>query len=637
MKKVNSKVFESNFGKFTNILRHQGAAANYKELHYLIVIPIFFILFYLWFYFRVDTKLIYQYQEPIFFFNSRFFHEHLIYPGGLADYTAAFLAQLYYFPWAGALMITIFAGLTTLFTGWLIKKIGPETKREIISFLPALLLLACHSQYEFLLSFTVGYLLALLFSFLYIRLVPENQIIRFLVCFLSSILLYFLAGGAFFLFVLLCCLYELLRSRRYIFSVLIILSSFVLPYLAASFIFLVGMQKAYVHLLPFEYVNKKIYLLHIALYTFYPIVLIVRGVIDFINLKRVKSVKRSLLTSWVSRVGLRFNMILQIVVLIILLGVTASLSYEKVQKDQLLVDYYARCHDWQQVLETVKSASRLDLRMIFQANRALYHLGLLSSDMFALPQIWGTRGLLIPADAGFKYPLQNSCFYFDLGHVNEAEHWAHESMSIRGETGWTLEQLALVNIVKGEFDVAHVFISKLNQTLLFRRKANQLRQLWKDSTRLSSDFRILAMRSHMPNPRYDFIYYSDYSDVALERILNNKPSHKMAFEYLMAFYLLSGNLAQFVGETARLKDLGYTDIPRHYQEALVLYIAVSGNRSLTSLEGYKISAKTIARFKDFQDILKKFRGNKNLARNELYKNHGNTYWFYSIYYKPKEK
>jgi len=634
MKKVNLEVLKSHLWKSVDILRGHIDAADYKKFYYLIVTPIFFIFFYLWFHFRVDPKLIYQYQEPIFFFNARFFHEHLLYPGGLTDYIAAFLAQLYYFPWIGALMLTIFAILATFLTRWLIQNTGAKIKGDIIFFLPALLLLACHSQYEFLLNFTIGYLLVLLFSFLYIRFKPENQVIRFLIYFLSSLLLYFLVGGAFFLFVLLCGLFELLLARRYILGFLIILSSVGLPYLAASFIFLVSMRKAYIYLLPFDYINKKIYLLHIALYVFYPLGLIV---IAFMNLKKVKAVKRNLLTSLRSRVGPRLNMILQVIVLIFLIAVTAFLSYEKVQKDQLMVGHYAQCHEWQQVLETVKGTSRLNLEMIFQANRALYHLGLLSSYMFALPQIWGTHGLILTEDDGFKYPLLNSDFYFYLGHINEAERWAHESMSIRGETGWTLEQLALINIVKGEEDVANVFISKLNQSLLFKEKANKLRKLLNDNSRLLRDPNILNIRSRMLHPEHDFVYYSDYPDVTLERILNNKPSNKMAFEYLMSFYLLSGNLVQFEKGIARLKSLGYTKIPKHYQEALLLYIAISGKREFPSLRGYKINKKIIERFKNFQNVLKKHHGNKNLARKELYKSYRDTYWFYSLYYKPKEQ
>ncbi len=612
------------------------SSAEYNKFYYLIVNAIFFICFFLWFWLRVDPKIIYQYQEPIFFFNVRFFHEFLLYPGGVVDYISAFLAQFYYFPWIGSMMVTVFAILTTYLTRWLIQNTGAKIKGDIISFLPALLLLACHSKYEFLLNYTIGFLLALLFSFLYIRFVPKNQVTRFLIYILSSLLLYFLVGGAFFLFVLLCGLFELLLARRYILGVLIILSSIGLPYLAASFIFLVSMQKAYIYLLPFDYINEKTYLLRVALYAFYPLILIVQGIITLLNLKKVKTVKRNLLTSLRSRVGSRLNMTLQVIVLIFLLAVTAFLSYEEIQKDQLMVDHYAQCHEWQQVLETVKGTSRLDLEMIFQANRAFYHLRLLSSDMFALPQIWGTHGLLMTQDDGFVHPLQNSDFYYDLGHINEAEHWAHEAMSIRGETGWTLEQLALVSIVKGEIDAAHVFISKLNQSLLFRKNANQLRQLLNDNTKFSRDPNILDIRSRMPNPEHDFIYYSVSPDITLEGILNNNPSNKMAFEYLMAFHLLSGNLGKFANEIVRLKDLGYTKIPRHYQEALLLYFTVSGKRGLPSLEGYKMNGEIVERFKNFQNILKKFRGDKSLARNELYKYHGNTYWFYALYYRPKE-
>ncbi|MGD0339559.1 MAG: DUF6057 family protein [Bacteroidota bacterium] len=612
------------------------SSAEYNKFYYLIVNAIFFICYFLWFWFQVDPKIIYQYQEPVFFYNIRFFNEHLLYPGGVVDYISAFLAQFYYFTWIGSMMVTVFAILTTYLTRWLIQNTGTKIKGDIISFLPALLLLACHSQYEFLLNFTIGFLLALLFSFLYIRFMPKIQVTRFLIYILSSLLLYFLVGGAFFLFVILCGLFELLLARRYILGVLIILSSVGLPYLAASFIFLVSMRLAYIYLLPFDYINEKIYLLRIALYAFYPLILIVQGVITFLNLKKVKAVERNRLTSLRSRVGPRLNMTLQVIVLIFLLAVTAFLSYEEGQKDQLMVDHYAQSHEWQQVLETVKGTSRLDLEMIFQANRAFYHLGLLSSDMFDLPQIGGTHGLFMTQDDGFIYPLQNSDFYFDLGFINEAEHWAHEAMSIRGETGWTLERLALVSIVKGEIDAAHVFISKLNQSLLFRRNANQLRQLLNDTTKFSRYPNILDIRSRMPHPEHDFIYYTVSPDITLEGILKNSPSNKMAFEYLMAFHLLNGNLGKFVNEIVYLKDLGYTNIPRHYQEALLLYFAVSGKSDLPSLEGYKINGEIIKRFKNFQDILRKFHGDKNLARNELYKYHGNTYWFYTLYYRPKE-
>lgn len=632
MGKSNLKVSKSFFRKSSDIIKRHIDAAEYKNYYYWIVTGIFFVFFLLWLQFRVDPKLIYQYQEPIFFFNARFFHEHLLYPGGLTDYISAFLAQLYYFPWVGAFMLTIFARMVTFFTRLLIQKTGAKLKADIISFFPALLLLACHSQYEFPLNFTIGYLLALLFSILYIRFMPENKVFRFLIYFLSSLLLYFLVGGAFFLFVLLCGIFELLIARRYILGSLIILSSIGLPYLAASFIFLVSMRNAYIYLLPFDYINKKIYLLLLVLYAYYPLVLIIRGLM---NLKKVKGVKLNMLTSLKSPLGPHLNKVLRIVVLIILLVATAFLSYEKIQKKQLMVYHYTQCRKWDQVLKTVNSTPQLNFKMIFQANRALYHLGLLSSDMFSLPQIWGTYGLFMTEDAGFRYPLQNSYFYFDLGHINEAEHWAHESMSIRGETGWTLEQLALVNIVKGEGDVANVFISKLNQSLVFRRNANQLRRLLNDNNRSSDYPNILDIRSRIPED--DFIYYVDFPVATLEAILNDNPYNKMAFEYLMAFHLLSGNLGQFVEEIVRLKDLGYTEIPEHYQEALLLYIALSGKREFLSLKGYKINSKIVERFKNFQEILRKFHNDKSLARNELYRYHRNTYWFYSLYYKPKEQ
>jgi len=134
----------------------------------------------------------------------------------------------------------------------------------------------------------------------------------------------------------------------------------------------------------------------------------------------------------------------------------------------------------------------------------------------------------------------------------------------------------------------------------------------------------------------DFIYYTYMPDLTLKRILENRPDNRMAFEYLMAYYLLSGQLNDFVRELPHLKFLGYEKIPRHFEEAILLYIGLRGEITKALPEGFGISNRTIQRFQHYQQIYSSSKDKKMAAIHELKKYYGSTYWFYAMYLKPRE-
>ena len=73
---------------------------------------IFFILFYLYLWLEVDPRLIYHgggmiTNFPVFFRGWVFFQQFIAYPGGPVEYLSAFLSQLFYYSWAGALIVTL--------------------------------------------------------------------------------------------------------------------------------------------------------------------------------------------------------------------------------------------------------------------------------------------------------------------------------------------------------------------------------------------------------------------------------------------------------------------------------------------------------------------------------------------------
>ena len=101
----------------------------------------------------------------------------------------------------------------------------------------------------------------------------------------------------------------------------------------------------------------------------------------------------------------------------------------------------------------------------------------------------------------------------------------------------------------------------------------------------------------------------------------------MAFEYLMAWYLLTGQLDKFIENLDRLDDFDYSEIPRHYEEAILIYEVLTDSK--VDLKGRQICNKTYQRARDFSSISNKFRGrNEVTAMRATAPYFGDTYFFY---------
>jgi hypothetical protein len=102
----------------------------------------------------------------------------------------------------------------------------------------------------------------------------------------------------------------------------------------------------------------------------------------------------------------------------------------------------------------------------------------------------------------------------------------------------------------------------------------------------------------------------------------------MAFEYLMAHYLLNWELDKFIENLPRLDDFGYKEIPRHYQEAIVLYTSQTGK--YIDLGGRQIDQETIDQYNELIRI-GKLLDDKDAARKVLAPVFGRTYFYYYVF------
>ena len=607
---------------------------------------IFFLLFYLYVLSHIDPRLIYHGHGiipfPIFFRGVEFFKGFLVYPGGLIEYISAFLSQFYYFHYFGSFIITIVIVLISLMTGKFITSFGGTRFRSII-YVPALFLLIEYNRYFHCLDAMLVLLVSLFFLWIYLLIAHRRIIFRITIFLISSFILYYIAGGISLLYALLCGIFEFLIKRNYLICLFYIFLALLIPYTAYMYVFEISITDAYTRVLP---IHPESYLRESNiiwfLYIFFPLSAL------WLQFWRLFVKKQSRRKS--SKIPLRYEadrtsfgknfpnyskisklkFLYESLFLLFVAAGVVFFSFNKNENIKLRINYFSSQEMWNHVL---KEAQRLpdesyNLLVTHDVNKALYYTGRLPYDMFSYPQ--DVRALLT---LSFFSPSSEATFlfadlprisdtFFRLGFINHAEHAAYEAMEIIGEYPAILQQLFLINIVKRKPETAKIFLNALSKDLIFSNRAKRyLRHLDEDPF-MSTDKQVQHIRSVMLVTDYD----KDLDlGIMLQSLQYNK-QNQMAFEYMMAYYLLSYRLDKIVQNIHRLNDFNYPDIPRHYEEAVLIYMDITGRK--VDLHGRKINTNTVRKFQRFCDIVDRYNNNRNAGLAAVTKEFGDSYFSY---------
>ena len=104
----------------------------------------------------------------------------------------------------------------------------------------------------------------------------------------------------------------------------------------------------------------------------------------------------------------------------------------------------------------------------------------------------------------------------------------------------------------------------------------------------------------------------------------------MAFEYLMACYLITGRPDKIAASMGRLKEFAYDGVPTLYEEATLVYLGSKGQR--VDLNKFNIKRKTIDRYVEFVKLRNSLRPeNRQIVLNRLISKFGSSYFFYSTF------
>jgi hypothetical protein len=133
---------------------------------------------------------------------------------------------------------------------------------------------------------------------------------------------------------------------------------------------------------------------------------------------------------------------------LVLFAAVALFSPDREVRSGLLIRHHMHGGKWNAVLGEALKNPGYDRSAAFLVNRALERLGVLGEELFKHSQTWGLDGLIPLKEQALAAAMDYSDLWFELGDVNEAEHWAHEAWTQKGETPAVLERLAQVNSIK---------------------------------------------------------------------------------------------------------------------------------------------------------------------------------------------
>jgi len=596
-----------------------GGNRRWLEVIPILLFAIAVVLTLVW----LDPELQYQARAPVFYFERSFLRDFLSRPGGPLEWLATFLLQWYSWPWPAVLITAAVIGLSGAAAFGFLTALRRE-KTLHLSLATLVPLVALQSRYyDPALELSLALALVWLVLAAYARWPLKRTGGQILVVCGLAALVYYLAGGFLLLLAALSVIFELRPPQpRWTVALAWLAGAVAIPWIAHQLPGASGLRAAYLQSLwlrPFP--------MAAALYGAGVIVALLLWLRSWGHLRPG--------ARWASRLpassGLRLGLVISLIL------VAAWTTRNPHRQALLLVDYHARRQDWPAVLAQVPKldltgirANQIPAALItayLDIRRALYHTGRLSDELFALPCPSGLP-LLPTTGQGFYWCIPASELLLELGHVNYAEHWAHEALEIKGERPEILKTLATINQLLDRPKAARVFLSRLarnpRQASWARRR---LAQLEADPSG-EHDPRVRQLRSVMVKRDHPSAYLD--AETLLREALAANPHNRMAYEYLMAHHLLNLQLDPAIRLMSRSADVGLVSLPRHYEEAWLLLEHLQPTNS-PALPNLAISQAARERFQAFEERSSRLRNDRSQLRAALETDQADTFWFYYLF------
>jgi hypothetical protein len=570
---------------------------------------LFGIVVWLFFTFFYSSHLHYQEQFQLFLFTSDYWSDLMSCPGGLADYIGTFLTQFYYYAWLGALIIACLLVLLQQQIYRITQKIRTEPLLYPLTFIPSLLFwsLLCDESYLLASLVAVHLILVAVQLCFYIR----RPWFRIGYAAVVLLLLYWLAGGAFWiaalLFVLLefACFNQFTRLQWTLFLLVVVACVVVPPFIAKQFLFY-SLSRLWWGIC----YNRYPVISPIPLLVAWSSLILIPLLFRFVS---VKSLKPNTTLIW---------FLLEVLVLAISGHWLMQRSVDWSKESVMAYDYSVRMEQWNKVIAMADRKTPDSPLSVACLNLALCQQGKLNDTMFRYFQN-GPEGLLPGFQRDFTVPMIVGEIYYHLGFLNTSMRYVFEAMEAIPDykkSSRAIKRMAEVNLLNGEYKVAEKYLRLLQHTLFYSRWATETLKCLGNETLIDRNPAWAQLRKYRITD--DFLFSEQQKDQMLGLLFVHCKTNRIAYEYLIAYTLLSKDLTRFVQYFPLGKELGYSSIPVHYQEALLAFWAGSG-RNLSEFP-WPVSQAVGQQFTNYVR-LSTAGGYAETQIRDLY---SQTYWYY---------
>ena len=440
----------------------------------------------------------YQEQYQLFLFDSTYVWEIVRQPGGVADLLGRFCTQFFLFAWVGAFIIALLLSAVQLLT---LRLINVQWLYGL-SFVPSFLLWLYLLDENALMSGVWAILLTLFAAWCIVRL--TSGWVRRILLIIAIPILYILVGPV--------CL----------------------P-IPADGLWLGIHYHRYPTVFPWLLWGAAL------------------SVWVFIAL-RITPFAAKESTSLSHREGLGVGLFLLVALVMgIFVWKNANFKAEKVMQ----YDFMACHQQWNRILQTVNAETPNNQIGVTVQNLALGIRGMLSERLFDYHQN-ALLGLLPDVKEDATSPMPTAEAFYQLGMIYVAQRTvfeAQESILDFQKSGRCYKRLAQTNLILGSYEVDRKYLTALQKTLFYRDWDNETLPLLGNEEAIAKHPEYGRLRQFVCSDDY---YFSDHvtSDM-LERLFFCNTENRLAFEYLKAYYMLTGdreNYAKLILHLQKLKQ-----------------------------------------------------------------------------------
>jgi hypothetical protein len=620
---------------------------------------LFLALFYLCLWRGVEVGLLYHARGeirdfPVFFWGADFVRDFLRYPGGSMDYLAALGAQFLFFSWLGALMLTAQGAIMFLAARACARQAG--WNRPCVAALAApLLLLWVYARYAHYAGPVASWTGAALALLALARFGPASAAWRLALVVGLCGLLYPAAAGALPVFLLTAALWEWHRGRAWARAVVVLLLGAVVACLEGTLGYGLGLEEIGQSLTPLParpacWTQPGILplcLLYLLLPALGPLVWLgrwplLRSLARRLGARATELPKGASPSATASAPGrkvgrgrarplsggprstaVRWRRALPSAGLAAAVLAVFYAAHDRDQKPGLLVDYYASQHRWAEALAAARGQPLGPLAAGVAA-QAAYHTGRLGQQLPTVP----TADALLLSNPGMVSHWQQGDLYLDLGYVTSALHHLTEAVENWGERPGLLRGLAVANLALGNTATARIYLHALERVPFQSGWARRYLARLTDDSLPAGDPEVQRLRSLMV--RQDTVAHPNAEEQLLLLLAAN-PANRMAFDYLMTYYLLSKNLDSFARRFGHLRDFPNAELPPLWEEALVLWA-----RSRRQDPPRPVPPGWAACEQRLDRLLRVYEAsgrNAETARREVQTDYADSYFYYYFFHR----